>query len=435
MHSACHFVSFHKSRFNISERHRKNLKGLVKSLRYCGLSQIECHTRNLAQIALFQVLTTPAPNTQCHDGERAQEEPHPGAQLPNHGELAQCLDEDPDHHQGHQHLGVSSTSSSIADRTRTTRSMRSTRSVNTEASFEMLSTSSPSVRSQASTHQGQELITDAILRMVWAAGPVRAWRDNKTLHMPEARGELSQAVLEVPQAPQCSMQDIHVVPGSALPQHQPDRDGGRVGPSIDGDNYNTEELYVQTEHTGNTTSGGGPTTLSSQEDQPAGDEPLQGRGEVQHLREDSEGRADGGRPKEGDGETAGSQEGTRADLRGVSRMETTRCSGTSRNLDRVPVESLDGDTTDVINAVGFKEKGMKQILRQATSALTESETMWKELITQLEDGQQMTGQQVFEQFAVQIFDPNDPSKVINKRPLQRLASLMGVTKKQARNGS
>ena len=35
------------------------MKGLVKSLRYCGLSQIECHTRNLAQIALFQVLTTP----------------------------------------------------------------------------------------------------------------------------------------------------------------------------------------------------------------------------------------------------------------------------------------------------------------------------------------------------------------------------------------
>ena len=43
----------------------------------------------------------------------------------------------------------------------------------------------------------------------------------------------------------------------------------------------------------------------------------------------------------------------------------------------------------------------------------------------------MTGQKVFEQFAVQIFDPNDPTKVINKRPLQRLASLMGVTKKQA----
>jgi hypothetical protein len=101
-------------------------------------------------------------------------------------------------------------------------------------------------------------------------------------------------------------------------------------------------------------------------------------------------------------------------------------------LDRVPVEPLDGETTDVINAVGFKEKGVKQILRQATSALTESETMWKELITQLQDGQQTTGQQVFEQFAVQIFDPNDPSKVINKRPLQRLASLMGVTKKQAR---
>ena len=58
--------------------------------------------------------------------------------------------------------------------------------------------------------------------------------------------------------------------------------------------------------------------------------------------------------------------------------------------------------------------------------------MWEELITQLQDGQQWTGQKVFEQFAVQILDPNDPTKVINKRPLQRLASLMGVTKKQAR---
>ena len=87
------------------------------------------------------------------------------------------------------------------------------------------------------------------------------------------------------------------------------------------------------------------------------------------------------------------------------------------------------ELSEPANHSSLKTGGMKQILRQATLALTELEAMWKEFITQLQDGQQMTGQQVFEQFAVQILDPNNPLKIINKRPLQRLASLMGVTKK------
>lgn len=316
---------------------------------------------------------------------------------------------------------------------------RTTRVAPTEGSFELIPPSSPakSQKSQASSYMGKELITDAILRMV--GPPVQC-----------EHGEATRLFICQRQGP-----NYHkLFWRCAHPRDQQCRTfmWTLIQPYLNTNLIEASEEEMDTETVVSTTTRRSTTSRRSstasqllQQAQrhckhekvlKSGLQPVQDPGEVCHLWQDHQGGAHRSRHPEGEGTREEPQEeagAERAHLRGVPGVEEVPGTGTGRGLDRIPSQPLsDPTSTNAEEVVDLKSRGVKQLLRKAGAALTQTEVMWKEIITLLGEGPDRTTQQVFEQYAVEIFDPADPTRIKDKKPLRRLAGLMGVTNKQAR---
>ena len=263
---------------------------------------------------------------------------------------------------------------------------------------------------------------------------MRARRDHEALHLPEARTESSSSVLEVPPEQEQTMQGIRVVRETALPGPELSLRHRRGGVP---DGYITSELFtVQPDGSADPRS---TTPVPTLECQPVGNQCIPKDCEVQQLRKDIDQREDGSGTPKGTGEEE--QQGISdpgADLRGLSGVETSWSSTSGRRLGRQGEEQQGLEPNQVPRGDLTEErclnKGVRKVLRQAQAALSEAETLWKELITHVQDSQDHTGQKRLDQFILQLFDESasEPKRIRSKKTLQHLASLVGVTKKQAR---
>ena len=263
---------------------------------------------------------------------------------------------------------------------------------------------------------------------------VRAWRDHEALHLPETRTEPTSTLLEVPIEQDQTVQGVCMVREATIPGSQLSlRPGERELPG----GFIPGEL-IKNQPNGPVDSGSS-TTLPTPQRQQVGNQCLSEDCEVQQLWQDPGRREDRAGASEGTGEEE--QPGipsSRADLRGLSGMETIRSTTTSGRVERPREEPPIGDTPNSENG-GLSEekilnKGVKKVLRQAQAALSEAETLWKELMTHVQSGQDTNSQQRLDQFVLHLFDDSasGPKRIRSKKALQQFASLVGVTKKNAR---
>eukprot|EP00435_Cladocopium_sp_Y103_P068193 s512_g31.t1 len=381
----------------------------------------------------------PLVSSASHDGDREEAQPDPGQLLQDRGCLADHPLQGAVHRPGDQRFGTTSSPS--------TARCNGTRDVIQDVSTIQVNEHRGELRSDHIEVPDQESkVTGKLLPGKGAhhrcdsshggtPDSMRTWRDMSPLHLPKGGGQLPQAVLEVPITSRPTVSNLHVDDDPTLPQHEPHRGirGGDGHRDRDLD-YNTEEHDIPEELYGIPVADGSSAPLQARAHDQVGNQSLQDPSEVCHMRQDDQRGADRSGQAEGEGTRDGAQEeADGAHLRGVHGMEEVSGTRACGCVDRVPVESLDRTTeTDTENTAGFRSRGVKQLLRKAGAALADAEVMWKDIITLLQEGQDQTCQQVFEQYAVEIFDPQDPQRVRNKKPLRRLAGLMGVTKKQAR---
>lgn len=266
-----------------------------------------------------------------------------------------------------------------------------------------------------------------------ATTSMRARGDHEALHLPEARAESPSAVLEVPDESDQTVQGLCVVRETALPGPEvPLWPGDRGEPDVVPSELFTNQPNRPADH-------GGPTSLSTLQCQQVRNQCLSEDCEVQQLRQDTCQREDrAGIPK---GTREEEQQGIscpRADHGGLSGVEEIRSTTTSRNLDG-PREAPKIDTNTVSTTSDLADnkilnKGVRKVLRQAQAALSEAETLWKEIITHVQPSPDSTSEQTLEKFVLQLFDDSasGPKRIRSKKTLRQFASLVGVTNKQAR---
>ncbi len=266
---------------------------------------------------------------------------------------------------------------------------------------------------------------------------MRAWRDHEALHLPEARAESTSTLLEVPTEQDQTVQGICMVRETTIPGSQLSlRPGDRELP---GDFISSELFENQSTNSNGSADPRSTTTLPTSQCQQVGNQCISEAREVQQLWQDPGRREDRTGVSEGPREEGHPSISTsRTDLRGLSGMEAIRSTTTSGCVEGHREEPQVGVHPNAENSDLTEEKilnkGVKKVLRQAQAALGEAETLWKELMTHVQEGQDTNSQQRLDQFVLHLFDDSasGPKRIRSKKALKQFASLVGVTKKNAR---
>lgn len=257
---------------------------------------------------------------------------------------------------------------------------------------------------------------------------VRPWRGDEALCVPEAGPQLQETVLALCEESRKSMSDLPVVPGATISGSSlPTRGGRVVGPG-----HHDIEPNGKIPDERRELAQGGPAEVPTQAHDAHWNQSLQDSGEVRPMRKDAAGGEDGpGTPDRGQEE----QEGDGTDTPGVPGMEEIGSPRNRRSLDRQGPKLVQRIEKRIDSELGddalVRNKGVKHVLSQATSALGATAEMWQNLITHVQPGSP-EADQCMSEFSQRILDPHQPGRVSDRRQLKQLASLLGVTKKKAR---